>query len=94
MTDWVVSQGDVEEHPKFGELSLDQILYSYGMNVSEGYENDGRNKEACEDGDDTCQHGFTHRSTFTGKVFTGPRYFGTARTDGYWKRFTENFVAV
>lgn len=94
MTDWVVSQGDVEQHPKFGELSLDEILHSYGMDVEEGYETDERYKEKCEEEDEECQFGFTHRSPFTGKYHTCARYSGVARTDGKWKRFTETFVAV
>lgn len=94
MTDWVVSQGDVEQHPKFGELSLDEILHDYGMDIEEGYETDERYKEKCEEGDTSCEFGFTHRSPFTGKYHTCARYIGVARTDGKWKRFTETFVAV
>jgi hypothetical protein len=94
MTDWVVSQSDVEKHPQFEKWNLDQILFSYGMDIKEGYNTDTRNEEEVGRGETESHHGFTHRSVFTGEIHTCPRYFGTARTDGAWKRFTENFVAA
>ena len=96
MTDWVVSHSDVELHPKFknGEWSLEKVLYSYGMDVKEGFESDGREKQEGDEEDSGSESGYTHRSPFTGKVHTCPRYFGVARTDGRWKTFTEVFVAV
>jgi hypothetical protein len=95
MTEWVVSHGDVEKHPHYETWSLDQILAAYGMDIKEGYETDGRevDVQASVEGEEKT-FGFTHRSVFTGEVRTCPRYFGVARTDGRWKRFTENFVAV
>ena len=94
MTDWVVSQSDVEKHPKYGKASLDDILYDYGMEISKGYESNGRDKQEVDENVEEEHFGFTHRSTFTGEIHTCPQYSGEARTDGKWKRFTENFVAV
>lgn len=89
MTDWVVSQGDVEKHPKFGELALAEILHSFGMDVTKDYKTDERQVELNK----VYEFGFKHRSPFTGQIHTGVRHLGTARTDGRWKQFTENFKA-
>jgi hypothetical protein len=94
MTDWVISHSDVVKHPNFNTLSLEEILYSFGMDVYEGYEIDGRDKLKAEKGDEETQFGFSHRSPFTGEIHTCPRYTGKARTDGKWKIFTEVFVAI
>ncbi len=92
--DWVVSQGDVEKHKDFGKVPLETILAAYGMDVSKGFISDGRNEKAGEEDLEDSDHGFTHRSVFTGEIHTCPRYYGEARTDGAWKRFTENFVEI
>lgn len=89
MTDWVVSQSDVEKHPKFNSIGLDEILYSYGMEVSKGYEIDSEG--TVEEGGKPLRY---HRSAFTDEVHCCTRYVGTAREDGRWKRFTETFVML
>ncbi len=94
MTDWTISESDVKKHPNFDSMSLDAILFSYGMDVKKGYTVDGREKEEVPENSKDTQFGFTHRSVFTGEIHNCPRYYGEAGTDGRWKRFTENFVAV
>jgi len=89
MIEWYISQGDVEKHPDFGEKSLDDILYSLGMDVRLGYQTDGR--ETLTESKDTS-YGFCHRSTLTGEVSCGLRYVGAARQDGKWKRFIDRFL--
>lgn len=91
--EWVVSEGDVKKHPKYGTLSLEEILFSYGMDVKQGFDVDKRNESEVEETKEE-HFGFTHRSVFTGEIHTCPRYIGVARTDGKWRRFTENFVAA
>jgi hypothetical protein len=99
MVDWVVSHSDVEKHPQYGKISLDQILFSYGMNVSQGYVDDGRWLEGqdvvAQGGEEVeAPYDFLHRSLFTGEVSKGPRYTGKARQDGKWKRFVSNFLEL
>lgn len=93
MTDWVVSHSDVEKHNKYGKKPLDEILYDFGLDVTQGYETDGRETLESDD-EEASEHGYAHRSPFTGEIHTCPRYFGVARTDGKWKIFTEKFVAT
>jgi hypothetical protein len=92
--EWVISEGDVKLHLRYGKVSLEDILYSYGMDVKAGYIVDNRHETKIEDEISPDHFGYTHRSAFTGKVHCCPRYVGTARTDGKWKRFTENFVVA
>jgi hypothetical protein len=91
--EWVVSEGDVKLHLRYGKVSLDEILHSFGMDVKAGYIVDNRHETESNEGE-SDHFGYTHRSAFTGKVHCCPRYIGTARTDGKWKRFTENFVVA
>lgn len=93
MTDWIISDADVKKHPKYGKMSLDDILFSYGMDTSEGYTRDGRDQKEVEESEEE-HFGFTHRSIFTGEIHTCPRYYGTARTDGGWSKFTQKFLAT
>lgn len=98
--EWIVSHTDVEKHPRYSETGdralLEGILRSYGMNVNVGYQTDSRDThEKPEDWPKDNPHfGNYHRSQFTGEISNGPRYIGTAREDGKWKRFVSDFLEL
>ncbi len=98
MADWVVSHCDVVKHPKYKEdgSNLELILKDYGMNIEIGFYKDNRDTEEKPENwpEDEPHFGYTHRSPFTGKICTGPRYIGQARSDGKWGRFVSDFLEL
>ena len=89
MAQWVVSEADVKQHPKFGKLELHQILYEFGMDINKPWADDGRWLETGE-----SEYPKTHRSVFSDSRVEHlcPRYVGTARQDGQWRRFVDRFL--
>ena len=94
MTVWVVVQEDIEQHPKFGKVPLHKVLWDFGMDTNRYYEPDGRELFAGQliSEDNGNQHGYTHRSPFTGKICLGLRYVGVAREDGAMGRWIDRFL--
>jgi hypothetical protein len=97
---WVVSQSDVEKHPKYKDgAMLSSILYDYGMEVSKGFEDDGRWKltpieKTEEEVEDTDAEDYYHISPFTGERCKKQRWVGLARQDGPWKKFVSIFLEL
>ena len=96
MVDWVILQADVEKHPKFSEISLEEILKDFGMDVKKGYIIEDKTKE--EKPEDWPEEepffGYNYRSPFTDELSKGPRYVGVARSDGKWRRFVSDFLEL
>lgn len=90
---WYVSQYDVEQHPRYGEASLDEILYDYGMEVKLGYKDDERWKltttAKTPEGSDYYDY---HHTSLSGHKVKCPRYVGLSRNDGKWRRFISDFL--
>lgn len=98
---WNISISDVQKHPKYTEdlKQLDSILSDYGMDIKQGYSDDGRWLIECAEDvndrtEDFDEFAYFHTSVFTGEVCKGPRYCGTARQDGQWKRFVDRFLEL
>lgn len=97
MADWTVSFSDVVKHRLYkpgSDFDLDRILWDYGMDVSRGYDTDGRHLIIDPDEEVEELYGRYHRSVFTGEISDGPRYIGKARTEGPWARFVDWFLEV
>lgn len=92
MQEWYVSLADVVQHPSYGkDGTLESILYSYGMDVSKGFKDDGRWKLKSTNTEDFDEFDYYHKS-LSGDIVKCPRYVGVARTDGGWFRFINRFL--
>lgn len=88
--EWYISFKDVELAQKEnGGKNLDKTLHSLGMDVKQGYMDDGRWKQAPTGTTDVDDFAFFHRS-LSGDRVCGPRYMGVARQDGRWRSLISN----
>lgn len=89
MPSWVISEADIKQHPKYGNLELHQLLWDYGMDTTQPWADDGRWLD-----NSPSEYPKTHRSVFSDSrdEHLCPRYVGKARQDGVWKKFVDRFL--
>jgi hypothetical protein len=93
---WSVSFKDVElVQAQSGSKGLERTLYRLGMDIRQGWMDDGRWKLQ-QDIDHSVPKdkqenvfGYHHRS-LSGHKVCGPRYIGVARQDGKWRSLISN----
>jgi hypothetical protein len=92
---WYVSLSDVLKHPKFekdaSQELLKEILHDFGMDTNKPYADDLRWAKRCDYKVEVDEFNYFHRS-LSGDVVKCPRYVGTARQDGAWKKFVSHFL--
>ena len=94
MTEWVVLGEDVKNHEDYPKKSLGEILYEFGMDVSQGFITEDKTKDEKPSNwpEDEPFYGYNYRSIFTGKICGGPRYIGRVRSDGGWDKIAERLL--
>ena len=92
---WYVSLSDVIQHPRFKKDSdqdlLKEILWDFGMDITKTFMDDKRWTKKCDYKVDVDEFNHYHRS-LSGDVVKCPRYVGSARQDGKWKKFVSHYL--